>query len=1149
MEFNNMRRSIWLWLLIAATLAGQAGGASALAQAEQATITGTVTDKSGAVIPDAKVIVTNIRTQVVRETKTTGDGHYTAPYLPVGQYEVTVEMAGFKKAQVKDVTLRVGFIATVDVSLEPGAVTEAVEVTGGAAQLESQSGSLGNVVGNTQLRELPLINRNPFGLVTLAPGVIAAGNTGTGAIINGGRSNTSEVLLDGAELRNSSTMDLNYTPPLESIEEFKVITNSMSAEFGSSGGGYLTAVTKSGANQLHGSFYEFLRNDKLNANSFTNNRNGVARGMVRHNEYGGTLGGPVYIPGLYNGRDKTFFFVALEQVKDRSPQTVISTVPTALERVGDFSQTFADNARTQLIKIYDPATTRAAAGGAFVRDQFSCREGPNVRLNVICPDRINPIALKILSYYPLPNRDSRTNNRVDAANRINDSWRLDFRIDHRIGTRHHLFATYGRINQDQSSRGLTNIAYPREGVNGELATVQDRPRRAVLSDTVTFRPTLIGEFRASLSRSFRDVLSRSLGFDFMNELGIAPSLRPFVRSLIFPQINPSDVAGLGPDRASLQHDAESTYQFQGHITWIRGSHSVKSGLDYRFMAWNVLRPERPAGNFTFDRSFTQGPNPIAASTTAGHGIATLLLGAPTGGNFTFDPTLAASQKYYATYVQDDWKVARRLTLNLGLRWEYSTPWTDRFDQLSFFDPEAVEPITQQKGVIRFVGRDGNSRYQTMSDKNNFAPRLALAWELMKDTALRAGYGISYFPGSGGIGAAPSDVMLGGGLPITGVFLGDRPFPNTPPTGSSLADPFRSGIVVPPTTNLGEGVTQAFPEWRIPFNHQWNLNIQRAITRDLLVEVAYSGNRGQRIWINRNRNVASASNLSLGNDLFTRVPNPFAGKIPGTLGQPTIEKRLLLRPFPHYGDLTRFRDDVGDSIYHAFTLRVDKRFAQGLLFQAGYTVSKNISNVPERFIGRAANFIDPNDLSRSRSISENDRPQRLVINYVYELPFGQGKRWLGNGWAGRLLGSWQVAGITVFQSGLPVIISGACSTNIQGLGCTPVRLKDPVVAEGDKTLDRWFDPTAFALAPAFSMGNNPRTEPNLRGPGTRNFDIGVYRNQRIRETIKLQIGADFQNAFNTTQLNDPITAIGDANFGKIIGGGNQRQIQIRVRLSY
>jgi hypothetical protein len=730
MEFNRTRRSICLHLLIAATLAGLVGTTSAMAQTEQATITGTVTDKSGAVIPNAKVVVTNIKTQAVRETKTTGDGHYTVPYLSVGQYEVTVEMANFRKAQVKDVTLRVGFIATVDVSLEPGTVTEALNITSGAAaQLESQNGSLGNVVGNTQLRELPMLNRNAFGLVTLAPGVIAAGNTGTGPIINGGRSNTSEVLLDGAELRNSSTMDLNYTPPLESIEEFKVITNSMSAEFGSSGGGYLTAVTKSGTNQLHGSFYEFLRNDKLNANSFTNNLNGVARGVVRHNEYGGTLGGPVYIPGLYSGRDKTFFFVAIEQVKDRSPQTVINTVPTALERIGDFSQTFADNARTQLIKIYDPATTRPAAGGAFVRDQFSCQG----RLNVICPDRINPIALKILSFYPTPNRDTRTNNRVDAAKRINDSWRLDFRIDHQIGTRHHLFATYGRINGDQSSQGLTNIAYPREGVNGELATVQDRPRRAVISDTITFRPTLIGEFRASLSRSFRDVLSRSLGFDFTNELGIAPNIRPFVRSFIFPQINPSDIAGIGPDRASLQHDAESTYQFQGHITWIRGAHSVKSGLDYRFMAWNVLRPERPAGNFGFDRSFTQGPNPVAASTTAGHGVATLLLGAPTGGNFTYDPTLAASQKYYAAYVQDDWKVARRLTLNLGLRWEYSTPWTDRFDQLSFFDPEAVEPITQQKGVIRFVGRDGNSRYQTLSDKNNFAPRLALAWEFMKDT--------------------------------------------------------------------------------------------------------------------------------------------------------------------------------------------------------------------------------------------------------------------------------------------------------------------------------------------------------------------------------------------------------------------------------
>src|SRR5262245_21459965 len=333
MEFNNMRRSICTWLLISTTLAVQAGATSALAQTEQATITGTVTDKSGAVIPNAKVVVTNIKTQAVRETKTTGDGHYTVPYLPIGQYEVAVEMANFRRAQVKAVSLRVGFIATVDVSLEPGAVTEALDVTRGAAQLESQSGSLGNVVGNTQLRELPLLNRNPFGLVTLAPGVIAAGNTGTGPIINGGRSNTSEVQLDGTALRNSSTLDLNYTPPLESIEEFKVITNSMSAEFGSSGGGYLTAVTKSGTNQLHGSFYEFLRNDKLNANSFTNNLNGVARGVVRHNEYGGTLGGPVYIPGLYNGRDKTFFFVALEQVKDRSPQTMIYTVPNPSEQI------------------------------------------------------------------------------------------------------------------------------------------------------------------------------------------------------------------------------------------------------------------------------------------------------------------------------------------------------------------------------------------------------------------------------------------------------------------------------------------------------------------------------------------------------------------------------------------------------------------------------------------------------------------------------------------------------------------------------------------------------------------------------------------------------------------------------------------------
>jgi Carboxypeptidase regulatory-like domain/TonB dependent receptor len=1134
-----MKRYIWLLVIIAAGLAQQGMMFEAIAQVEQATVTGTITDRTGGVVRDAKVTITNVNTRTVRETKTTSDGHYTVPYLPAGQYEISVETQGFKKALVKDINLRVGLTATVDINLEPGVVTDAVNITAGAVQLESQSGALGNVVGSEQLSELPMLNRNPFALTTLAPGVIAAGNTGTGPIINGGRSNTSEVLLDGAELRNSSTMDLNYVPPLESIGEFKVITNSMAAEFGSSGGGYITAVSKSGTNKLHGSFYEFLRNDALNANSFSNNRNGVLRGAVRHNEFGGSLGGPVYIPRVYDGRDKTFFFITMEKVIDRNPQTVINTVPTELERNGDFSQTFADNAGTQLIRIFNPLTTRAGPGGSLIRDQF---EG-----NKIPADLIDPIAQKILSYYPLPNQPTRTNNRIDLAKRLSDSSRMDMRFDHNIGSRHHLFAIYGRNNSDQSSEGLTNIAFPREGVNGQLATVQDRPRRAVISDTVTFKPTLIGEFRASLTRFFRDVRLRSLGFDFMNELGIAPNIRPFVKSLIFPQINPNDAAGLGPDRASLQRDAESTYQAQAHLTWTSGTHSVKSGFDYRFMAWNVLRPERPSGQFGFDRSFTQGPNPVSASTTAGHGIATLLLGIPTGGGITIDPTLAASQRYYASYVQDDWKVRRNLTLNLGLRWEYSAPWTDRFDQLSFFDPEATEPITGMKGVIRFVGRDGNSRHQTRSDKNNFAPRFALAWEFMKDTVLRAGYGLSYFPSSGGIGAAPSDVGVGGWLPSTGIFFGDRPFTNTPPADASLSDPFKAGIVVPPATNLGEGINQAFPEWVIPFNHQWNLNIQRAVTRDLLVEVAYTGNRGQRIWINRNRNVALASNLALGNDLLSRVDNPFAGKIPGTLGQPTIEKRLLLKPFPHYGDVSRFRDNVGDSIYHAFTLRVDKRFAQGLLFQIAYTVSKNISNVPERFIGRGANFIDPNNLSLSRSISENDRPQRLAINYVYELPFGPGKRWVGTSPVGKVLGNWEVSGITVFQSGLPVIISGACSTNIQGLGCTPLRLKDPVVPE--KTLDQWFDPTAFVLAPAFSMGTNPRTEPRLRGPGTTNFDIGLYRNQRIRENMKLQFGFDFQNAFNTPQMDDPVTGIGNPNFGRIIGGGNARQIQFRMRLSY
>jgi hypothetical protein len=1121
-----------------------------LAQAEQGTITGTVTDESGAVVARAKVVVVNVQTVVSAETETNSEGYYRVPYLPPGQYEVRAEAPGFSKGRVSGVNLTVGLTATINITLKPGAVRQEVTVTASAVQLEQQSSSLGNVVGTRQLTELPLLGRNPYSLVTLAPGVVDRGNAGSGPIINGGRSNTSEILLDGAETRNSTTNDIAYRPPLEATQEFKVITNNFSAEYGRSGGGVLTAATRSGTNHLHGSIYEFVRNEKLNAVSWTTNRSArpdpstgkAPRDPFKHNEYGFAVGGPAYLPRLYDGRNRTFFFVNWEKIPESVPENIQTSVPDALQRAGDFSQTLTSSG--QSINIFDPATTRPDPNrpGNFIRDQFTC----GGRLNVICPDRLDPIALKVLQFYPLPNRPGLVNNFFQAATRRNDAWRLFFRVDHNLGSKHRLFFSHGRETSDRFTPGI-NPAFPSEGVNGEKGLIGSRPRSAVLSDAATFRPNLVGEFRASLTRNVIRAVPRSVGFDFA-QLGFPQSLKNQAGTLLFPRFEASDVSSLGPDRASFFTDAEQAEEFQAHATWVRSTHSLKSGFDFTFQTFNVFRPERRSGFYSFGRAFTQGPDPRVSSSTAGYGFATFLLGAPTGGQISADPSLATSQKFYAWYLQDDWKLLHNLTLNLGVRWEYQTPWKDRFDQLAFFDPNFVDPTTQQKGLLRFAGRDGNPRYQSDPERKNFAPRLGLAWQFTKDTVLHAGYGVFYFPGSGGIGAGASD--LGSGfLAQTPVFLGPPPAaPNTPPPGASLANSFQAGFFTPPTTGVGGGLGTAFRKWETPFNQAWNVSIQRVLARDLLVEVAYVGGRGERIWINRNRNAVSTQFLPLGTALDDLVPNPFFGKIGGFGASATVRRSQLLRPFPHYTDVSRFRDGVGDSIYHGFTLRVDKRMGHGLLLQAAYTVSKQIDDVQERFGGRTS-FIDPNNLKLSRSLGDFDQPQILVLNYIYELPFGRGKKWLGEGLGSQLLGNWQLSGITRFAKGFPMVITAPASTGLPGVGATPVRLKSPVLSSGQQSLDRWFDTTAFRPAPPFSLGSDSRTEPNLRIPGTKIFDLGLSRTQRIKERVNLQFRAEFFNAFNTPQFNAPQGSVTASDFGRISSAGSPRVIQLGLRLSF
>lgn len=1134
-----MSRKSWLRI---ATLLVALNGLVCLAQVEQGAITGAVVDATGASVPRAKVSATNEATGAVGTAETTDDGYYKIPYLLAGRYSVAVQKDGFAVNKVNDVPVLVGQIATINVTLKPGSLHDEVTVTANAVQIDHVSSSMGYVTGSTQILELP-VNRSAYALLTLSPGVIPDGNGGTGPIISGGRSNTTAILLDGQDTRNNSTLDNAYTPPQETVQEVRFITNSFSAEYGRSAGGVIAAAGKTGTNQLHGSAYDYLKNDKLNANSWTNNRNNVLRGRQRHNEYGFSLSGPAFLPHIYDGRNKTFFFFNWEQINDHGVSTPTANVPTDMQKAGDFSQTFTSTGA--LIKIYDPLTT---VPDATQQSGYSRAVFPN---NVIPANRIDPIMQKIIGYFPEPT--------LPISPALGTNWSRNFglithqnkyftRVDQNFGTKNRLFFRFGYQVSPQISPYLgsqyASVAFPGETTNGG-GTQKTTSYIYGLSDTETFSPNLVGEFRIGMTRSLIQLTPLSVGFD-ITTLGLPAYLKAASSDAIFPLISITGMTGLGPQRASHDIDGENTPEAQAHFTWLKGAHSIKVGYDMLFCQFNTFRPDYPSGNFSFSTAYTQGPNPSTASATAGYGMASALLGIPDGGSFTVGPSLATLQTSYNWYVQDDWRVSRTLTINLGLRFEYQTPFKDRYNHLSYFDPNATEPITGLKGVL--VPTTSSHPYPSDAYKN-WGPRVGLAWTFLPNTVFRAGYGLFYAPGSGGIGSSPGD--LGSGSETsTSIYFGQTPAaPNTPVTGASLANPFVTGLLPFPNSLVGNGISAIFPAWKTPMNQMWNANIQRSVTKNLLVEAAYIGSRGEHIWNNFTANATFPQYLSLGTQLNNLVPNPFFGKIAvGALSAATVRLGSLLVPYPQYGGITQIRGSVGDSVYHGLTLRAERAFSHGLLFQASYTAAKLIDDVNERFLG-GANYVNPYDLALSRAISPWDVSQRFVANYVYELPFGHGKQFLSHGIGSWILGNWQTSGILQLQTGTPISITAACNfAGANGYGCYANRLKDGNLSSG-QNMNEWFDITAYTNPAPYSFGSGTRTEPDLRNPGTISFDSVMSRWQPIKERMRLQFRAELYNILNHPNLGAPSASTTSATFGQITSKSSNRTVTMALRLEF
>lgn len=1114
-----------------------------------------MSDSSAASVPQARVVLTATGTGLETATETNAEGLYRLPALVPGVYNLAVTKQGFKPIRQQDLTLAVQQVARLDFVLEVGSLTETVEVSARAVLLDSETSTLGQVVTGKQLLELPLLGRNAYALAGLVPGVrVSAGMNDlpvdqistASASINGARGNQNEFLLDGAPNSAPAQNQPVIYANVDSVQEFKVETNAFSAEYGRAAGGVFNVVTKGGTNELHFTAYEFLRNDKLNANDFFANRAGRNRPPFRFNQFGGTIGMPVI-------RNKTFFFGSAELVRFAQGITFTGTVPRLDQRTGDFSNTLAANGRP--IVIYDPAML-TNPGSGFVRTPF-----PG---NVIPPNRIDPIARNILRFWPAPNTAGNAitsvNNyaRTDANIVNKDTWSA--RADHIVSEKNRIF---GRYSYDRSPLNRAP-AYGQDFLaSAPTAGPQVFTRyNTVVEDTHVWSPTLLQTLRASYARLSNFRRPYSDGFD-ITSLGFPAGLRQQIGdpsafpAIIIPGLSvtgsvPNIVVGGALGATDLISFGMDTYTVQGQVNKTFTRHNLKTGAEMRLIRFNAQQTSDVSTQFSFQPSFTQGPNPTVANANAGLGFATFLLGIP-GGSVTPAPALAMQQLYYAIFVQDDWKVTSKLTLNLGLRWDTEDPRTDRFNQFTNFDFGARPPLNAPglnlAGTLAFVNVGGISRHQVNPDRNNFAPRAGFAYQLTSKTVVRGGAGLFYGTNTG-IGGAAGAFGTSGFQASTSIVTSlDGLTPIV-----SLANPYPNGLNVPtgssagPATLLGQSVGFFDRGNRQPYTGQWNFNIQRELPGQVLLDVGYAGSRGLKFADNITLNQLPDVALQLGDALRQQVPNPFFGQIRvGPLSNRTVSRAQLLRPFPHFDGVTAQNSNWSSSTYNALQAKVEKRYAKGFTMLASYTYSKLMDNSTGVFSGEplgGGGFQNWNDLRPDWAVSSLDQTQRLVFNTVYALPFFRS----GKGIAGKLLGGWEAGFIASAFSGGPLgVVSAVNNTFAQGGGQRPhwsgvtPRLDAP-------TPDRWLDSSVFSVPAPYTFGNAPRTFGGARSDVTQQFDLSIHKNTGITEKIRIQFRAEIFNLTNTARFAPPNTNFGNAQFGTVAAqSGFPRIIQFALKL--
>lgn len=1066
--------------------------AGAVMAQDQSRLTGTVTDTSGAAIPTASLTLSNVATGVETTSESNESGVYIFPYVAPGVYELKTEFEGFKTSNQTGVTLETGTTRTVNVQMEIGDLTEVITVEATAPLLESATSSVGQFIERETVFNMPLASRRSASLVRLLGNISFRSEDGGEQIpkfsMAGGRSQNQMWTLDGSVIQNMAigTQQLGLNPPAESLQEFKAELSNYSAEYGRAGGGFIVMTTRGGTNDYHGATYEFFRNDAMDARSFF----AADKAPLRYNIFGGSIGGPI-------AKNKSFFFFNYEGARRRDGVTYSSDdVPHAIEKTGDFSNRAG-------LTLNDPL------GGSFAN-------------NIIPQARFDPIGAKVIQLYPDPNvpgdltRAPANNYRTNASNGLNQDY-YTFKWDHNVSDNDRVSVRFMHVQAPQNIPGVypNDFADPRAGIR------KNRHVNTTVNWIHNFSPTLINEFRFNWGDRLHINRSAARNSGKNGEFGING-----VNPESFARFNVNGLTAIVPSNQERLQTPIRTIEINQNQTLIRGSHQIKYGFNWRYSRNIDDQNNRTGGQFVFGNRAT------------GVGTAELLLGHVSSADINDADILDRRTDYFGFFVQDDWKVTSKLTLNIGLRYEVDTPLWDRNNRLNGFDWNAINPVSGLPGVVTFFGQDGLGKFSHDTYKGAIGPRFGIAYQADDKTVIRTGYGINYYGAYRG--AVPNAFSLGFSTqgnfssPDGGFTRAFTLADGMPPTASSELGPAFGSV------EFGQSplVSPQFfrQEHRSAMVQQWNFGIQRQLTNDFMVEVTYLANMGHR--------------LGGANTNWNQIPL-VNGRGPATQSQ-------QLRLFPTFNGVTQRSADWGNSAYHAGNLKIEKRYSGGFNLLMNYTWAKYLDDVEagselSEFQGNREQHKELRHLDRGYSGS--DIRHRVALSAVYELPFGKGRRFdISSGMLNTIVGGWGMGIITEFRTGAPyVVIENTNRSNTFSASQRPNILGDPEQLSGwrDNVKGETFFDTSLFEAPGVGIfGSAPSSI--CCGPGLANVDFSVHKWFDFTERLRLQFRADFYNLPNHPQFANPEERRGRGGFGRIsstLRGTGGRVSQISLRLEF